>query len=93
MINQGLSDLKNTNWRIQLARSTGVSEGTASLVATTLQVLVFVAKPTPAVGAGLIGLDVALSVKATYDAPRTYSSGWPGAVDVNTSIPLDQFGH
>lgn len=44
-------------------------------------------------GAGLAVelLNVAVgSVMATYDSPKRYGSGWPGGVNVNPSITLDQ---
>lgn len=45
------------------------------------------------VGVVMFGLDTAASIYATYQSPNVYSTGWPGALDVNPHISLQDLAH
>ncbi len=88
LVSQHLGKWRDGGLTTAVFRAFGASDGFDTGLSYGLKFFLTMWHKTTPIGLGIWGLDIALSVKATYDAPREYSP-WPGTIDVNSSIGLD----
>ena len=90
-------DIQLTTASAQAYGELGMSKSSASnfgfFTSAAIQVASWKAKILggPLVGGGMLTADLIASVRATKQAPRSYSNGWPTGADVSPYVELSSF--